>query len=122
RSGSQRGAGLLPGRCQRGFGHEFSPALRGRGGAGQGLSPAEVTIADRLKAAGYATGLVGKWHLGEEDKFHPLSRGFGEYFGFLPGAHSYLQTDDKNYGPIYRGRKRVPIDGYLTDVLARQAA
>src|SRR5262249_28666185 len=115
-------AGLLTGRYQQRFGHEFNPALLAQGGAGQGLSPAEVTIADRLKAAGYATGLVGKWHLGEEDKFHPLSRGFGEYFGFLGGAHSYLDSDDKARGPIYRGKQRVEIDGYLTDVLAREAA
>ncbi len=114
-------AGLLTGRYQQRFGHEFNPALLARGGAGQGLSTAEVTLADRLKAAGYATGLVGKWHLGEEEKYHPLARGFGEFFGFLPGAHSYLQTDDPNYGPIYRGKQRVELDGYLTDVLAREA-
>jgi arylsulfatase A-like enzyme len=114
-------AGLMTGRYQQRFGHEFNPALLSRGGAGQGLAPREVTVADRLKAAGYATALIGKWHLGEEDKFHPLNRGFGEFFGFLPGAHSYLQTDDKAYGPVYRGRKRVALDGYLTDILAREA-
>ena len=50
----------------------------------------ETTIADRLKAAGYATGLVGKWHLGAQPKFHPQKRGFDEFFGFLGGAHSYF--------------------------------
>jgi arylsulfatase A-like enzyme len=115
-------AGLLTGRYQQRFGHEFNPQLFNKGGAGQGLHPNEVTLAARLQAAGYATGAVGKWHLGEEDKFHPLNRGFQEFFGFLPGAHSYLQTDDKNYGPLYRGRQRVEIDGYLTQVLAREAA
>jgi arylsulfatase A-like enzyme len=114
-------AGLLTGRYQQRFGHEFNPALLSQGGAGQGLTTNEVTLADRLKAAGYATGLVGKWHLGEEDKFHPLNRGFQEFFGFLPGSHSYLQSEDMARGPIYRGRKAVAIDGYLTDVLAREA-
>src|SRR5262249_42609157 len=114
-------AGLMTGRYQQRFGHEFNPELLARGGAGQGLSVAEGTVAGRLKAAGYATGPVGKWHLGEREKVHPLNRGFGEVFGFLPGAHSYLQSADKNYGPIYRGRERVEIDGYLTDVLAREA-
>jgi arylsulfatase A-like enzyme len=115
-------AALLTGRYQQRFGHEFNPALLREGGAGQGLHPAEVTLARRLKDAGYATGLVGKWHLGEEDKFHPLNRGFQEFFGFLAGAHDYLRTDDKGYGPVYRGRERVELDGYLTDVLAREAA
>ncbi|MCI0420852.1 MAG: TonB-dependent receptor, partial [Acidobacteria bacterium] len=54
---------------QQRFGHEFNPQLLGQGGAGQGLHPDEVTLAQRLKDAGYATGLIGKWHLGEEDKF-----------------------------------------------------
>jgi arylsulfatase A-like enzyme len=114
-------AGLMTGRYQQRFGHEFNPKLLARGGAGQGLSTREVTIAARLKAAGYATGIVGKWHLGEEKVFHPLNRGFGEFYGFLPGAHNYRQTDDKAYGPIYRGRKRVEFEGYLTDVFTREA-
>src|SRR5688572_29143307 len=70
-------AGLLTGRYQQRYGHEYNPALLQMGGSGQGLPADEHTLADRLKAAGYATGLVGKWHLGEEDAFHPLNRGFG---------------------------------------------
>jgi arylsulfatase A-like enzyme len=114
-------AGMLTGRYQQRFGHEFNPALLKDGGAGQGLNPREVTIAQRLKNAGYTTGLIGKWHQSEEDKFHPLNRGFDEFFGFLPGAHSYVKTDDKNYGPIYRGKKRVEFEGHLTGVLAQEA-
>jgi arylsulfatase A-like enzyme len=111
----------LTGLYQERFGHEFNPAVVAQGGMGEGLATTETTLADRLKAAGYATGLVGKWHLGEEEKFHPLERGFTEFFGFLPGSHSYLESDDKTRGPIYRGRQRVDLDGYLTDVLAREA-
>jgi arylsulfatase A-like enzyme len=114
-------AALLTGRYQQRFGHEFNPALLRQGGAGQGLHPNEVTIAQRLKDAGYATGLFGKWHQGEEDKFHPLNRGFDEFFGFLAGAHDYLQTDDPSYGPIYRGHKRVEFQGHLTETLGREA-
>jgi arylsulfatase A-like enzyme len=114
-------AGLLTGRYQQRFGHEFNPALLARGGKGQGLSTEERTLADRLRTSGYRTGLVGKWHQGEEEQFHPLNRGFDEFFGFLPGAHSYFQSQDKNYGPIYRNRKRIEFDGYLTDILAKEA-
>jgi arylsulfatase A-like enzyme len=114
-------AALLTGRYQQRFGHEFNPALLKDGGTGQGLHPGEITLAQRLKDAGYATALIGKWHLGEEEKFHPLQRGFQELFGFLAGAHNYLHSDDTGYGPIYRGHERVEFDGYLTDVLAREA-
>src|SRR5581483_8060071 len=116
-------AGLLTGRYQQRFGHEFNPRYLFQGGAGQGLSPREVTLANRLQAAGYKTGLVGKWHLGEEEAFHPLNRGFQEFFGFLHGSHSYLQPNDPNgHNPLYRGKEKVALDGYLTDVLAREAA
>jgi arylsulfatase A-like enzyme len=114
-------AGLLTGRYQQRFGHEFNPALLKDGGPGQGLHPGEVTLAQRLKDAGYATALIGKWHQGEEEQFHPLNRGFQEFFGFLPGAHDYQQTDDKNYGPIFRGRERIAVEGYLTAVFGREA-
>src|SRR5262249_15288676 len=63
---------------------------------------------------------VGKWHLGHAaDKFHPLSRGFDEFFGFLGGSHSYLRPGT---GPtaIYRGREEVQEKEYLTDAFARE--
>lgn len=50
-------------------------------GEERGLNPEEVTIADMLKARGYATGCFGKWHLGDQLEFLPLAQGFDEYFG-----------------------------------------
>jgi arylsulfatase A-like enzyme len=104
-------AGLMTGRYQTRFGHEFNA-----GGAGTGLPLSETTIATRLKASGYATGLVGKWHLGSEDKFHPHSRGFDEFFGFLGGSHDYFEDPG-----ILRGRQQVEENEYLTDAFAREA-
>jgi arylsulfatase A len=46
-----------------------------------GLHPDELTIADILKSAGYATGCIGKWHLGDQRPFLPLQQGFDSYFG-----------------------------------------
>ncbi len=72
-------AGLMTGRYQTRFGHEFN----GGGGRGSnfGLPLSEKTIADRLKALGYATACVGKWHLGGEPRFLPMKRGFDEFYG-----------------------------------------
>jgi arylsulfatase A-like enzyme len=104
-------AGLMTGRYQTRFGHEFNA-----GGAGSGLPVSETMIAARLKAAGYATGLVGKWHLGSEPQFHPQKRGFDEFFGFLGGAHDYFNDQG-----ILRGTQQVDEKEYLTDAFGREA-
>jgi arylsulfatase A-like enzyme len=109
-------AGLLTGRYQTRFGHEFNPG--GAGGGVKGLPTSEKTLADRLKAAGYATGIVGKWHLGNAPEQRPLQRGFDEFFGFLGGAHSYFPGDG---AAIYRGDEVVEEKAYLTDAFAREA-
>ncbi|SRR5438132_11645033 len=64
-------AGLLTGRYQQKFGHEFNPTSRETG-----LPLTEKTIANRLKPQGYTTGLVGKWHLDSMPEMHPQKRGF----------------------------------------------
>ncbi len=107
-------AGLLTGRYQTRFGHEFNPV-----GADAGLPLAERTLADHLRAAGYATGLVGKWHLGNGPR-HPQRRGFDEFFGFLGGAHPYLPGKGKA-DTILRGTTPVDEKEYLTDALKREA-
>ncbi len=105
-------AGLLTGRYQQRFGHEFNP-----GGGAAGMPVSETTLADRLKAAGYATGIVGKWHLGGAPQFHPQKRGFDEFFGFLGGAHSYMPGSKG----ILRGTAAVDEKEYLTDAIGREA-
>ena len=104
-------AGLMTGRYQQRFGHEFNPT------GSHGLPLSETTLADRLKAAGYVTGLVGKWHLGALPEMHPQRRGFDEFFGFLGGAHSYFDT-----AGILRGTEPVKELDYTTDAFGREAA
>jgi arylsulfatase A-like enzyme len=86
-----------------------------------GLPLSETTMADRLKAAGYRTALVGKWHLGFGDKFHPMARGFDEFFGFLGHSHSYLDPETASRNPVLDGRKVVVETPYLTDALTDRA-
>lgn len=111
-------AGLLTGRYQERFGHEFNPSRANKAGDPIGLPLNEVTIADRLHKAGYATGLVGKWHLGEEPQFQPPQRGFSDFFGFLAGARPYFPGMGS---PILRGANKVDETQYLTDAFAREA-
>ncbi len=58
----------------------------------KGLNPDEVTIADMLKEHGYATGMVGKWHLGHNKAFLPLQQGFDEYYG-IPYSNDMWPID-----------------------------
>ncbi len=126
-------AGLLTGRYQQRHGWEFNPALRDRT---TGMSTEERTFADQLKAAGYATGMVGKWHLGHEGPHHPLRRGFDEYFGVLDGGTSFIDSRREGVesptlrggppptergNPVFRGFDEVEVEEYLTDVFTDEA-
>jgi len=120
-------AGLLTGRYQTRFGHEFNPHVGDESKLGLPLD--QRTIADCLRSAGYATSLVGKWHQGFDAAHHPQSRGFDEFFGFLVGGHNYLLHSDAkpvfgsahSHDMIYRGRDVQKLDGYLTDLLTDEA-
>lgn len=141
-------AGLVTGRYPQRFGYEnnfgyltTNPRV--------GLARDEVTIADRLKSAGYRTAVIGKWHLGAHPVLHPNSRGFDEFFGFLGGGHDYFTSgrDLDEYSreilrdgvpewlkvadpeilsewqtPVYRNREEAKLDGYMTTELGREAA
>ncbi len=88
-----------------------------------GLNPAETTIASMLKARGYATGMVGKWHLGDAPRFMPWNHGFDDYFGLpysndmWPWRHGENPKPDSRYpalalydGPKKAGEILTPAD------------
>ena len=58
-----------------------------------GLDPKTVTWPELLQEAGYQTGLVGKWHLGVPDRFHPTKTGFDYFMGFRTGGTTPQQSD-----------------------------
>jgi arylsulfatase A-like enzyme len=126
-------AALMAGRQQTRFGYEFNPVQRDANG---GLAKDQALISQTLKAAGYRTGIVGKWHLGQPDGFNPLDRGFDTFYGVLAGATTYLQQvgpgdlhvktaeDDRinrKSLPLFDGRTKVDPEGYLTDVFTDKA-
>ncbi len=122
-------AGLMTGRYQQRFGHENNPRYDPADEIA-GLPTGETTIADLMRKAGYVTGAVGKWHLGGHPKFHPNRRGFDEFYGFLGGGHKYHEAarpGEKRAGaeywiPIERNGEPQPFEGYLTDMLSREAS
>lgn len=89
------------------------------------LPKAVVTLPQRLKAAGYVTGMVGKWHLGTAPGFTPLDRGFDHFYGFLGGGHFYLPAANQKgeyAAPILRDREPLKENRYLTDAFGDEAA
>jgi len=85
-----------------------------------GLAPEHPTVASLLKAAGYRTALVGKWHLGYLPKYSPLKSGFGEFFGIMSGGADYFTHKDAN-GEADLFEAEVPVErvGYMTDLFER---
>jgi len=112
-------AGLMTGRYQQRFGIELNPGFS----HAIGLPLSEKTLAEYLKEAGYATGMFGKWHLGFRPAMQPTGRGFDEFFGFLGGAHSYVEVggDRDPANVILRGREKAKAIDYTTDAFAREA-
>ncbi len=105
-------AALLTGRYQTRFGFEFNPIGPQNSEPQFGLPVSEKTLADELRNLGYATALVGKWHLGGTARFHPQRRGFDEFFGFLHEGHYYVPVPWKGHITWLR-RKQTP-DGKST--------
>jgi arylsulfatase A-like enzyme len=110
-------AGLLTGRYQNRFGFEENLYS-----IDMGLPASEVTFGDRMRAAGRVTGLIGKWHVGTQAGYHPLDRGFDEFFGFLGALSHYLPPEGLPGIPgILRGREPALVTDYLTDAFGREA-
>ena len=89
-------AGLVTGKYQARFGYDFNPIGAKNELPSAGLPVRERTLAQLLHDRGYATALIGKWHLGGTASYDPLRRGFDEFFGFKHEGHYFLP-------PPYRG-------------------
>ena len=94
-----------------------------------GLHPDEITIAEVLKAAGYATGMFGKWHLGDQTEFLPTRQGFDEFFGipYSHDIHPFHLNDKKHHFPplpLMEGETVIeeePDADYLTQRITKRA-
>ena len=99
-------------------------------GSKVGLNPEETTLAELLKAKGYATGIFGKWHLGDAPEFQPRKHGFDEYYGILYSNDMWpkhpQQGDWFNFPDIYLYENETPLkaledQSFLTGALTDRA-
>lgn len=86
-----------------------------------GLPPEVPTIASLLRAQGYATSLIGKWHLGALPKYGPLKSGYDEFWGLRGGGVDYYTHGFAGNPDLWDGDAKVEEAGYLTDLLADRA-
>lgn len=114
-------AGLLTGRYPTRFGHEFNPDVN-TPRTPYGLPLTETTMADRLKAQGYATCIVGKWHLGITPELLPMKRGFDEFFGTTGNTRFFKPV---NFIDSRKSDQVIPVTDesfYTTDAYGQRAA
>ena len=125
-------AGLLTGKYQQRFGFEENnvPSVMSESskllGDEMGLPLELPTIGDHLQKLGYRTAVFGKWHMGVADRYHPLQRGFDEFYGMRGGARSYFAYPKPNQVEREHLLERgfgdyQEHEGYLTDALAGAA-
>ncbi|MCB1125274.1 MAG: sulfatase-like hydrolase/transferase, partial [Verrucomicrobiae bacterium] len=115
---------LMTGRWQyrlRGAAEE--PLAKAVGDKVLGLPPEHPTLPSLLGAAGYATALIGKWHLGSPPHFGPRKSGYQYFFGYHGGGSNYFtHTNPRGDPDLWENEAPIERDGYLTDLLNRRAA
>jgi arylsulfatase A-like enzyme len=99
---------------------------KSRGSTTLGLPPEHPTLPSMLRDAGYATALIGKWHLGFEPNFGPLKSGYDEFFGPLSGGVDYFtHCDSRGVHDLWQSEKDIVKErfetGYLTDLITERA-
>jgi arylsulfatase A-like enzyme len=86
-----------------------------------GLPPDHPTLPSLLKKLGYATTLIGKWHLGFLPDFSPLKSGYDHFFGIWGGASDYFNHGPGSPAPLYEDEVPVERHGYMTNLLGDRA-
>jgi arylsulfatase A-like enzyme len=113
-------AALLTGRYQQRCGIEGVVTAKKHRDTGMALD--EITFAEMLGSAGYATALFGKWHVGYSAGFGPVKQGFDTFRGYVSGNVDYQShIDQVGYEDWWRDGELVPEKGYTTDLITEHA-
>jgi arylsulfatase A-like enzyme len=95
---------------------------KSKGNPRLGLPTDMPTLPSLLREAGYATALVGKWHLGYPPNFGPLRSGYDEFYGIMAGGADYFtHCSGRGDHDLYLGEEEHHEIGYLTDLLSQRA-
>lgn len=87
-----------------------------------GIPASEITLGERLRSNGYATALIGKWHLGKQSQFNPLNNGYDHFFGMLEGQADYITHMDKGgFKDWWRGWTHLTEPEYSTTAITQEA-
>jgi arylsulfatase A len=114
-------AALLTGNYQQRSGLEGVIYVRGETRQ-LGLDSAQVTLPKLLKKNGYATGIMGKWHLGYNKEYNPVNHGFNEFYGYLSGNIDYhSHYDNAGVYDWWHNLDSIREEGYATDLITRHA-
>jgi len=115
-------AGLMSGRYQQRYGIE-APLPGAERAGDRGLPATGYSLPQLLKNHGYATALIGKWHLGYVEEKSPRAHGFDYFFGLKSGYHDYYTHHDGDGRPdLWENDKPVETSGYTTDLVTERAA
>ena len=119
-------AGLMTGRWQQRVDMEYPLGMQRPADYDRGLVPTGRTLPQLMKNAGYATALVGKWHLGWKPEFSPIRHGFDYFFGLKAGFHDfYTHTTPDTPIPgghdLWEGDSLVSVEGYSTDLITERS-
>jgi arylsulfatase A-like enzyme len=114
-------AGLISGRYQQRYGIEAPLPNRNRS-TGQGLAATEHSFPRLLAEHGYATALVGKWHLGYLPEQSPNAHGFDYFFGLKSGYHDYYtHQDGSGELDLWENDEPIEAEGYTTELVTQRA-
>jgi arylsulfatase A-like enzyme len=115
-------AGLISGRYQQRFAMEVALGHAASPTGERGLPVTGQSLPQLLKNNGYATALVGKWHLGYKPDFSPLAHGFEYFFGLKSGYHDYYGHNDSNgKADLWENDAPIEIAGYTTDLVTERS-